>query len=96
MNRRFSEEQIRGYLAEAATGVPVRELCARYGFSDASFYGWRIKYGQGAGSEARDGRKLRDLQEENTRLKSMLADALLKLELMRNRAGRAGNGKERS
>ncbi|MBB1632379.1 MULTISPECIES: transposase [Cupriavidus] len=96
MNRRFSEEQIRGYLAEAATGVPVRELCARYGFSDASFYGWRIKYGQGAGSEARDSRKLRDLQEENTRLKSMLADALLKLELLRNRTGRAGNGKERS
>lgn len=65
-------------------------------FGDASFYGWRIKYGQGAGSEARDNRKLRDLQEENTRLKSMLADALLKLEQLRNRTGRAGNGKERS
>ncbi|KDP84739.1 transposase [Cupriavidus basilensis] len=96
MNRRFSEEQIRGYLAEAATGVPVRELCARYGFSDASFYGWRIKYGQGAGSEVRDSRKMRDLQDENARLKSMLADALLKLELLRNRHGRAGNGKERN
>ncbi|MDK3021195.1 transposase [Cupriavidus taiwanensis] len=46
MNRRYSEEQIRGYLAEAASGVPVRELCARYGFSDASFYGWRSRYGQ--------------------------------------------------
>ncbi len=96
MNRRFSEEQIRAYLAEGAAGVPVRELCARYGFSDASFYGWRIKYGKAAGSEGRDSRKLRDLQEENTRLKSMLADALLKLESMRNGNGRAGNGKERS
>ncbi|MGO4330275.1 transposase [Cupriavidus sp. 2TAF22] len=97
MNRRFSEEQIRGYLAEAATGVPVRELCARYGFSDASFYGWRIKYAHGAGGEARgESRKLRELQEENTRLKSMLADALLKLELLRNPNNRGGNSKERS
>ncbi|MFJ1253537.1 hypothetical protein [Cupriavidus sp. CuC1] len=51
---------------------------------------------QGAGSAARDSRKMRDLQDENTRLKSMLADALLKLELLGNRTGRAGNGKERS
>ena len=96
MNRRYSEEQIRGYLAEAASGVPVRELCARYGFSDASFYGWRSRYGEPGAGEARDGRKLRELQEENARLKSMLADALLKLELMRNRSGRrGGNSKDR-
>ncbi|SPA18386.1 transposase [Cupriavidus taiwanensis] len=96
MNRRYSEEQIRAYLAEAASGVPVRELCARYGFSDASFYGWRNRYGATGTVEARDGRKLRELQEENARLKSMLADALLKLELMRNRSGRRGaNGKDR-
>ncbi|WP_284494045.1 hypothetical protein [Cupriavidus taiwanensis] len=49
-----------------------------------------------ANGEARDGRKLRELQEENARLKSMLADALLKLELMRNRTGRrGGSGKDR-
>ncbi|MEM5274939.1 transposase [Cupriavidus taiwanensis] len=96
MNRRYSEEQIRAYLAEAASGVPVRELCARYGFSDASFYGWRSRYGAPGTSEARDGRKLRELQEENARLKSMLADALLQLELMRNRSGRRGtHGKDR-
>lgn len=98
MNRRYSEEQIRGYLAEAASGVPVRELCARYGFSDASFYGWRARYGEPSQGDARDGRKLRELQEENARLKSMLADALLKLELLRNRTGRRngnGNGKDR-
>ncbi len=96
VNRRYSEEQIRGYLAEAASGVSVRELCARYGFSDASFYGWRARYGQPSHGDARDGRKLRELQEENARLKSMLADALLKLELMRNRTGRRnGSGKDR-
>jgi putative transposase len=96
VNRRYSEEQILGFLAEAASGVRVRELCARHGFSDASFYGWRSRYGQPGNGDARDGRKLRELQEENARLKSMLADALLKLELMRNRTGRrSASGKER-
>jgi len=93
VNRRFSEEQIRSYLAEAASGVPVRELCARYGFSDASFYGWRARYGQGAQGSTAEARKLRELQEENARLKSMLADALLKLEMLRNRSGREGLSK---
>ncbi|RZT36268.1 transposase [Cupriavidus agavae] len=91
MNRRYSEEQIRMYLAEAASGVPVRELCARYGFSDASFYGWRARYGGQARAEVADSRRLRQLEEENVRLKSMLADALLRLELLRNRTGRRGD-----
>ncbi|ODV40510.1 transposase [Cupriavidus sp. UYMMa02A] len=95
MNRRYSEEQIRIYLAEAANGVPVRELCARYGFSDASFYGWRARYGRLGQDDAREWRKMRELQEENARLKSMLADALLKLELLCNRTGRNGGGKDR-
>lgn len=81
------------YLAEAANGVPVRELCARYGFSDASFYGWRARYGLPGQADGTDNRKLRQLEEENARLKSMLADALLKLELLRNRGGRNGNNK---
>lgn len=94
MNRRFTEEQIRTFLAEAASGVSVRELCARHGFSDASFYGWRAKYG-GVQADGRDSRKLRELEEENARLKSMLADALLKLEMLRNPANRGGGGKDR-
>ncbi|WP_280949279.1 transposase [Cupriavidus sp. BIS7] len=93
VNRRYSEEQIRMYLDEAARGVPVRELCARYGFSDASFYGWRAKYGRTRQHDPSDTRRLRQLEEENARLKSMLADALLKLELLRNRTGRHGDGK---
>lgn len=95
MNRHFSEEQIRSYLAEAASGVPVRELCARYGFSDASFYGWRIRYGQRPPGSSAEVRKLRELQEENARLKGMLADALLKLEMLRRRGGREAAAKER-
>jgi len=93
VNRRYSEDQIRMYLAEAAKGVPVRELCARYGFSDASFYGWRTKYGSPRLKEASDVRRMRQLEEENVRLKSMLADALLQLELLRNRTGRRGSGR---
>ncbi|GAA0842555.1 transposase [Cupriavidus pauculus] len=93
MNRRYSEDQIRMYLAEAAKGVPVRELCARYGFSDASFYGWRTKYGSPRLKEASDVRRMRQLEEENVRLKSMLADALLQLELLRNRTSRRGSGR---
>jgi len=93
VNRRYSEEQIRMYLAEAASGVPVRELCARYGFSDASFYGWRARYGGARQVDAVDLRRMRQLEEENVRLKSMLADALLRLELLRNRTGRRGHGK---
>ncbi|WP_217636069.1 transposase [Ralstonia sp. 25mfcol4.1] len=93
MNRRYSEEQIRMYLAEAANGVPVRELCARYGFSDASFYGWRARYGPTRHADVADTRRMRQLEEENVRLKSMLADALLQLELLRNRTGRRSNGK---
>ncbi|KAB0603394.1 transposase [Cupriavidus pauculus] len=81
------------YLAEAAKGVPVRELCARYGFSDASFYGWRTKYGSPRLKEASDVRRMRQLEEENVRLKSMLADALLQLELLRNRTSRRGSGR---
>lgn len=93
MNRRFSEEQIRGYLAEAAGGASVRELCARYGFSDASFYGWRLKYGPPTGTDSRDSRRIRELQDENARLKNMLADALLKLEMLRSRTTRPGQKK---
>ena len=52
------------YLAEAAKGVPVRELCARYGFSDASFYGWRTKYGSPRLKEASDVRRMRQLEEK--------------------------------
>lgn len=96
MNRRYSEEQIRRYLAEAANGVPVRELCARYGFSDASFYGWRARYGAphvSGGTSSSERRRLRELEEENARLRNLLADALLRLELLRHRTPRQRSGR---
>lgn len=72
--RRFSEEQIIGYLKEAEAGIPVKELCRKHGFSDAAFYKWRGKYG---GMEVADAKRLKALQEENVKLKRIVADQAL-------------------
>ena len=74
MKRRFSEEQIIGFLKEADRGMPVVELCRKHGFSDASYYKWKAKFG---GMEVSDAKRLRALEEENNKLKRLLADALL-------------------
>ncbi|QET04999.1 transposase [Cupriavidus pauculus] len=81
------------YLAEAARGVPVKELCARYGFSDASFYGWRARYGTPGAPADAERRRLRELEDENARLRNLLADALLRLELLRHRTTRQRGGR---
>ena len=72
--KRYSEEQIIGILKEAEAGVPVAELCRKHGMSDASFYTWRSKYG---GMEASDLRRMKALEEENRKLKRLLAEAML-------------------
>jgi putative transposase len=71
---RFSEEQIIGILKEQEAGVSVAELCRRHGMSDASFYKWKARYG---GLEVSEARRLKSLEDENTRLKRLLADAML-------------------
>jgi putative transposase len=74
MKKRFSEAQIIGFLREADAGVAVQELCRRHGFSDASYYLWRRKFG---GLEVSDAKRLKTLEQENARLKKLLAEALL-------------------
>lgn len=74
MKKRFSEVQIIGFLREADAGVAVQELCRRHGFSDASYYLWRRKFG---GLEVSDAKRLKMLEQENARLKKLLAEALL-------------------
>lgn len=74
MKQRFSEAQIIGFLREADAGVAVKELCRRHGFSDASYYLWRRKFG---GLEVSDAKRLKVLEQENARLKKLLAEALL-------------------
>ena len=68
---RFSEEQIISVLKEAEAGAKVGELCRRQGISDASFFTWRNKYG---GLEVSEMRRLRQLEQETGRLKSIVAD----------------------
>ena len=80
MKKRFSEEQIIGFLKEADSGVPVKELCRKHGFSDASFYLWRSKFG---GMDVSDAKRLKALESENARLKKLLAESILENEVTR-------------
>lgn len=80
MKKRFSEEQIIGFLREAEGGMAVKELCRRHGFSEASFYLWRSKF---AGMTVPEIRRLRELETENSRLKKLLAESMLEIEVTR-------------
>ena len=77
MKKRYTDEQIIGFLKQAAAGTPVKELCRKHGFSDASFYLWRRKFG---GLDMPDAKRLRALEGENAKLKKMLAEAMLDIE----------------
>ena len=71
---RFSDEQIIGILKEHQAGLSAAELCRKYGVSDATFYKWRSKYG---GMDVSEAKRLKALEEENGKLKRLLADAML-------------------
>jgi putative transposase len=75
MSKRLTESQIVAILKEAEAGILVPELCRRHGIGQSTFYKWRSKYG---GMEASDVRRLKELEEENRRLKQMYADLSLK------------------
>ena len=72
--KRFSEEQIIGVLKEAEAGAKTKELCRRHGISEATFYNWKAKY---AGMTVSEARRLKELEQENARLKRLLAEAEL-------------------
>lgn len=80
MKKRYTDEQIIGFLQEAEGGVPLKELCRRHGFSEGSFYVWRNKFG---GMNVSDAKRLRELETENARLKKLLAESLLENEVSR-------------
>ena len=71
---RFTEDQIIGFLKEHEAGVPVADLCRRHGVSNASIYKWKAKYG---GMDVSEAKRLKALEDENARLKKLLADAML-------------------
>ena len=78
---KFSEEQIIGFLKQAEAGMPVAEICRKGGFSDATFYKWRSKFG---GMEASDAKRLRELEEENSKLKQLVADLSLDKKMLQD------------
>lgn len=80
MKKRFTEEQIIGFLREADKGVPVKELCRKHGFSAGSYYLWRGKFG---GMDVSDAKRLKTLEAENARLKKLLAESMLENEVTR-------------
>ena len=82
---RFSEEQIIGILKEHQAGIAVAEICRKHGISDATFYAWRSKYG---GLEVSDVKRLKSLEEENRKLKKLLAESMLDVATLREALGK--------
>jgi putative transposase len=78
---RFSEQQIAFVLRQAQEGTPVAEVCRKAGISEASFYNWRKKYGGLMPSEMK---RLKQLEEENQRLKKLVADLSLDKEMLQD------------
>jgi putative transposase len=77
---KFSEEQIIGILREAEGETPVKAVCAKHNISDATFYKWRAKYG---GMDVNEARRLRALEDENSRLKRAVADLTVQVQILK-------------
>ncbi|PIT59602.1 transposase, partial [Snodgrassella alvi] len=76
--KKMTEHQIIAILKEAEAGIPVKELCRKYGIGNSTFYKWRDKYG---GMETSDIKRLKELEAENRKLKQMFAELSLKSQL---------------
>ena len=81
MKKRFSEEQIIGILNEQEAGSSTSELCRKHGISPSTFYKWKSKYG---GMEVSDAHRLKTLEQENLRLKRLVADLSLDIAILKD------------
>jgi putative transposase len=81
MKKRFTEEQIICVLKEAEAGMKVAELCRKHGISEPTYYNWKSKYG---GMTVSDAQRLKALEQENNRLKRLLADAHLDISALKD------------
>ena len=79
--KRFTEEQIIGILKQAEQGLSAKEVCRQHGISPVTFYKWRTKFG---GMDVSDAKKLRSLEQENSRLKRMVADLSLDIQILKD------------
>jgi len=77
---RFSEEQIIGILKEAESGATTKATCAKYNVSEGTLYAWKRKYG---GMDVEEARRLRALEEENGRLKRLVADQAVQIQILK-------------
>ena len=82
---RFTEDQIIGVQREHQAGIPTAELCRKHEISDATFYNWRSRYG---GMEVSDARRLKSLEDENRRLKKLLAESMLDVATLKEALGK--------
>ncbi len=82
---RFTEVQIVGVLHEGAAGAPVKELCRRHGISEKTYYRWKAQYG---GLQVSETKKLKALEEENRRLKRIVADQTLNIQVLKELLGK--------
>jgi putative transposase len=80
MKKRYSEEQIIGFLRDGEAGIRVKDLCRKHGFSEGSYYLWKSKFG---GMSISDAKRLKELETENARLKKLLAESVLENEVAR-------------
>jgi putative transposase len=85
MRKRFTEEQIVAVPNEHEAGGTIRELCRRHGITETTFHRWRAKYG---GLQVSDARRLKTLEDENRRLKKLVADQALDIAMLKDVAGR--------
>jgi putative transposase len=79
--KRFKQEQIIPILKEAEAGVSVNDLCRKYGISDCTFYNWKAKYG---GLTVNEARRVKLLEDENRRLKHIVADQVLEIQALKS------------
>jgi putative transposase len=87
---RFTEEQIIGILKEHQAGLSAPELCRKHGISDATFYTWRKRYG---GMEVSEAKRLKALEEENAKLKKLLAESMMDVSTLREMLGKTSDAR---
>ena len=90
---RFTEEQIIGILREQEAGTKTGDVCRKHGISSATFYKWKAKYG---GLDVSDAKRLKSLEDENSKLKKLLAEAMLDNAMLRDVAARNGDARRQT
>jgi putative transposase len=91
--KRFSEEQIIGVLKEAEAGIPPGELARKHGISEGTLYRWKSKFG---GMEVSDAKRLKQLEDENRRLKKLVADQALDIQMLKDICSKNGSSPQPS